>query len=42
MAEMKMAEEEFGRHQSFSGLAIHYYDSYRTKVEETENQKPKH
>ncbi|HXG57287.1 MAG TPA: hypothetical protein VNJ03_18045, partial [Vicinamibacterales bacterium] len=33
-AEMKMAEEEFSRYQSYAGLAIHYYETYRAKVEE--------
>ncbi len=34
MAEMQMAEEEFSRYQSYAGLAIHYYETYRAKVEE--------
>ena len=33
-AEMKMADEEFSRYQSYAGLAIHYYETYRAKVEE--------
>jgi hypothetical protein len=31
--ELETAEEGFRRHRSFAGIALHYYDTYRAKIE---------